>query len=208
MHMKKKKKKRFPHSPIHLLRRLILTLFILTNCEKYHEIAACIINVWSFPEVLPMITTTTKTQSIPKTTSLFLTKLHPLVTEKVAWHTRNTRIGSFFFRPLPFSWRLNRVQRKNFKLGLATLFNNKICYIVKNKLIIKSYKWNVLCSLISYDSTKLHHKKVCLITVSAILLLYCLHTSGLSAIFESLHFCLELSCKLHVLCKWLHVCPH
>ena len=76
--------------------------------------------------------------------------------------------------------------------------NNKICYIVKNKLIIKSYKWNVLCSLISYDSTKLHHKKVCLITVSAISLLYCLHTSALSSIFESLHFCLERSCKLHV----------
>ena len=86
----KKENLRFPHSPIHLLCILILTLFILTHCEKQHEIAACIINVWSFTEVLPKIkTTTTKKNLVPKTTSLFLTKLYPLVTEKVAWHLSN-----------------------------------------------------------------------------------------------------------------------
>ena len=84
-HAKKEENLRFPHSPIHLLCILILTLFILTHCEKQHEIAACIINVWSFTEVLPKIkTTTTKKNLVPKTTSLFLTKLYPLVTEKVA----------------------------------------------------------------------------------------------------------------------------
>ena len=66
--MKKKKENlRFPHSPIHLLCILILTLFILTLCEKQHEIAPCIINVWSFTEVLPKIkTTTTKKESSSK----------------------------------------------------------------------------------------------------------------------------------------------
>ena len=85
----KKKKIKISHSHIHLLCKLILTLFILTHCEKQHEIfAACIINVWSFTDVLPKIktTTTTKNNLVPKTTSLFLTKLHTLVTEKVAWH--------------------------------------------------------------------------------------------------------------------------
>ena len=149
MHMKKKNL-RFPHSPIHLLCILILTLFMLTHCEKQHEIAACKINVWSFTEVLPKIKTTTKNKNlVPKTTSLFLTKLHPLVTEKVAWHlsyifvlsqhTRNMHIGSFFFRPLPFSWRLKRVQRKNFKLGLTTLFNNKIFYKIRLSLSRMNY---------------------------------------------------------------------
>ena len=91
-----------------------------------------------------------KKNLVPKTTSLFFTKLHPLVTEKVAWHlsyniffssqhTRNMHIGSFFFRPLPFSWRLNRVQRKNFKLGLTTLFNNKIFYKIRLSLSRMNY---------------------------------------------------------------------
>ena len=144
-HAYAKKKLKISHSHIHLLCILILTLFILTHCEKQHEIfAACIINVWSFTDVLPKIKTTTKKkESSSKTTSLFLTKLHPLVTEKVAWHlsyiflsqhTRNMYIGSFFFRPLPFSWRLNRVQRKKFKLGLTTLFNNKIFYKIRLSL--------------------------------------------------------------------------
>ena len=184
MHMPKKENLRFPHSPIHLLYILILTLFILTHCEKQHEIAACIIHVWSFTEVLPKIKTTTtkKKNLVPKTTSLFLNKLYPLVTEKVAWHlsyiyiflsqhTRNMHIGSFFFRPLPFSWHLKRVQRKKFKLGLTTLFNNKIFYKIRLSL-----------------SRELQYLPFHFFTVYTPLICP-----------PSLNFCLELSCMLHVL---------
>ena len=67
-HAYAKKKIKISHSHIHLLCILILTLFILTHCEKQHEIfAACIINVWSFTDVLPKIkTTTTKKESSSK----------------------------------------------------------------------------------------------------------------------------------------------
>ena len=79
MHMQKKKENlRFPHSPIHLLCILILTLFILTHCQKQHEIAACIINVWSFTEVLPKIkTTTTKKESSSKDHKLIFNQTLP-----------------------------------------------------------------------------------------------------------------------------------
>ena len=121
-----------------------------------------------------------KKNLVPKTTSLFLTKLYPLVTEKVAWHlsyiflsqhTRNMHIGSFFFRPLPFSWRLNRVQRKKFKLGLTTLFNNKIFYKIRLSL-----------------SRELQYLPFHFFTVYTPLICP-----------PSLNFCLELSCMLHVL---------
>ena len=44
---------RFLYSPINLLCMHILTLFISTICEKWYEIAECIINLWDCAEILP-----------------------------------------------------------------------------------------------------------------------------------------------------------
>ena len=78
-HAYAKKKIKISHSHIHLLCILILTLFILTHCEKQHEIfAACIINVWSFTDVLPKIkTTTTKKESSSKDHKLIFNQTLP-----------------------------------------------------------------------------------------------------------------------------------
>ena len=78
-HAYAKKKIKISHSHIHLLCILILTLFILTHCEKQHEIfAACIINVWSFTDVLPKIkTTTTKKESSSKDHKLIFNQTSP-----------------------------------------------------------------------------------------------------------------------------------
>ena len=45
---------RFPYYPIQLLCIHVSTLLMLTICEKKCEIAACIINVWCYKEILSL----------------------------------------------------------------------------------------------------------------------------------------------------------
>ena len=87
-HAKKKRKLKISPQPhTFIMHTHFDSLHINSLRETAWNIDSCIINVWSFTDVLPKIkTTTTKNNLVPKTTSLFLTKLHPLVTEKVAWH--------------------------------------------------------------------------------------------------------------------------
>ena len=58
MGIKQSEMVRFLYNPIDLLCIQVSTLpFLLKICAKKYEIAACIINVWGYTEILPQITT-------------------------------------------------------------------------------------------------------------------------------------------------------
>ena len=95
---KKRRKLKISPQPHHLLCILILTLFILTLCEKQHEIAPCIINVWSFTEVLPKIkTTTTKKESSSKDHKLIFNQ----TSHTSNWKSRMTFKLYLFYLNIP-----------------------------------------------------------------------------------------------------------